>query len=91
MKYWEIGPTIRQRRKAHGWTQDELAKSVGVTRVTLSKLERGRLSGISLGLVLALLEHFGMEMEFSDGNSLPTLEDLAKRNEGLSYSSVASD
>lgn len=82
MKFWEIGPSIHSLRKQKGLTQDEFAKTVGITRVTLGKLERGRLSGISLGVILTILDQFGMEIEFARTDAMPTLEDLASRDDG---------
>jgi len=57
--------------------QSELASAVGLSRVTLSKLENGRLAGISIGTILSILEHLGMEIAFVEPAALPTLEELA--------------
>jgi len=88
MKHWEIGPTLQSLRKSRGWTQETLAHAVGITRITLGKVERGRLAGVSLGVILSLLDQFGMEITFIQPHSMPTLEDLARRNEGTTYSST---
>lgn len=37
----ELGATIRTLRRAKGLRQDELADRIGVTRMTISRLERG--------------------------------------------------
>jgi len=57
--------------------QSELASAVGLSRVTLSKLENGRLAGISIGTILSILERLGMEIAFVEPAALPTLEELA--------------
>jgi transcriptional regulator with XRE-family HTH domain len=36
-----VGPQIRAGRKARGWTQEELARRAGVSRSTISDIERG--------------------------------------------------
>ncbi len=36
-----VGPLIRAARKAPGWTQGELAHRAGISRWTLSEIERG--------------------------------------------------
>jgi len=79
MKYWEIGPSIKELRKQKGMTQSELARAVGISRVTLSKLENGKLAGISIGAILSVLERFGREIAFVEPAALPTLEELAER------------
>ena len=79
MQYWEIGPSIRELRKEKGITQAELAAAVGISRVTLSKLENGKLAGISIGAILSILERFGREIAFVEAAALPTLEELAER------------
>jgi transcriptional regulator with XRE-family HTH domain len=79
MKYWEIGSSIRGLRKQKSMTQAELALGVGISRVTLSKLENGKLAGISIGVILSVLESFGREIAFVEPAALPTLEELAER------------
>lgn len=79
MKYWEIGPAIKALRSQKGFKQSELAAAVGISRVTLSKLENGKQAGISFGAVLSLLEQLGMEIAFVEPTGLPTLEDLVER------------
>ena len=37
----ETGKNVRRLRKQRGWTQDDLAKKVGVQRHTIMKLEKG--------------------------------------------------
>ena len=78
MQYWEIGPSIRELRKEKGITQAELAVAVGVSRVTLSKLENGKLAGISIGVILSILERFDREISFIEPAALPTLEELPR-------------
>lgn len=40
--YVEIGAKIRSARKQQGWSQDELAHSVGLTRSSIANIEAGR-------------------------------------------------
>lgn len=53
---------IRARRKARGWTQQQLAQAVGVSRQSINAIERGRYVP-SLGLALALARVFGCATE----------------------------
>ena len=38
----QIGERIREARQARGWTQDELAEAVGVSRSAVAQWETGR-------------------------------------------------
>jgi transcriptional regulator with XRE-family HTH domain len=40
--YGEVGARVRGARKQHGWTQDELAHAVGLTRSSVANIEAGR-------------------------------------------------
>ena len=79
MKFWEMGLSIRAHRKQRGFTQAELATRAGISRVTLSKLENGRLAGISITMILSVLDNLGLEIAFVEPDPLPTLEELAER------------
>jgi transcriptional regulator with XRE-family HTH domain len=63
-----IGSWIRSRRKARGLTQQELADLAGVSRLYLSKLERGAATGRTAELD-RVLHVFGKRLWFED---LPT-------------------
>ena len=47
MNHWkafdaaELGAALRQVRQSKGWDQEQLATRLGVTRMTVSRLERG--------------------------------------------------
>ena len=43
----EIGERIRAVRREHGWTQDELANAVGVSRSAVAQWETGRAGQLS--------------------------------------------
>lgn len=45
-----LGRRIRVARKERGWTVEQLAERVGVTHVTISKVERGDLT-VAVGTV----------------------------------------
>ena len=52
----------RHRRQVHDMTQQELADRVGVTRLTILSIERGRYNP-SVGLALRIAEVFGVPVE----------------------------
>jgi HTH-type transcriptional regulator / antitoxin HipB len=47
----EIGSAIRARRREHGWDQATLAEKIGVSRLWVNQVERGK-PGAGIGLVL---------------------------------------
>lgn len=53
---------IKELRKAHNITQDELAGAVGVTRQTIISLENGKYNA-SLQLAYKIARHFGTTIE----------------------------
>ncbi|WP_121626743.1 helix-turn-helix domain-containing protein [Poseidonibacter antarcticus] len=78
MQLYEIGKQIKTLREAKKLTQEELASNCGISRVTLGKIEQGKLGNTSvktLDLVLAML---GLEIEFKTINNfgLPSLDEL---------------
>lgn len=54
----QLGENLTNWRKLHGLTAAQVADRAGVSRTTLSKLERGD-SGVSLGVVLEVLRALG--------------------------------
>jgi len=63
MQFFNIGSKIKEYRKNKNLTQQELAQEVGITRQTLSKLEKGEISKISLGTFIKILEALDLELE----------------------------
>ena len=61
-----MGPTVKNRvkdlRAARGWTQQELAVAVGVSRQSINSIERNRYVP-SLALALAFARVFGCTTE----------------------------
>ena len=78
MKLDELGTKIKALRKESGFTQEELAKLAGISRVTLGKLERSQLGSITLKTIDIILDALGYELDFKRKNSfgLPTLDEL---------------
>lgn len=53
---------LRELRKEHGITQEELAKALGVTRQTIIAIEKGKYDP-SLKLALKIVKFFGVKVE----------------------------
>ena len=52
----EFGALVRQRRKEKGFSQEQLAVEVGITRTYLSQIEQGSATNLSLRLSKKLRE-----------------------------------
>lgn len=80
----DIGREIQAARKFHNMKQAELAKFVGISRTTLSDLERGRISELGYVKISVLLAVLGLDLKIVPANSgRPTLEDLMDDNQGM--------
>src|SRR5262249_23833115 len=62
MRIQDLAQDIRRARVARGWTQAKLAEQAGVSRVTLSLLENGRLPDLGVRKVLAVLDSLGLDV-----------------------------
>ena len=62
MSLEEIGTHIRQRRKERGYTQEELARLIGISRATLSKMENGIFAKVSATVLSNVLSTLGYEL-----------------------------
>ena len=61
----DIGALIKDRRRTLGLDQAELATRIGVGRLWVNQVERGK-PGASLGLVLRALAVVGLELSTED-------------------------
>jgi len=70
MEFYEIGETIKGTikglRKEKKLTQAKLAQKVGITRQTLSKLEKGEIDKVSLQVFIKILDAIDYELEISE-------------------------
>lgn len=60
-----LGALVRQGRHERRWTQAELAERVGVSQVTLGKVERGE-PGVALGTALEAAALVGVRLFGTD-------------------------
>ena len=75
MQLYEIGTKIRALRKEQKMTQEELATLVGISRVTLGKIEKGQLRNVSVKTLDLIVNALGYEIDLKTKNSfgLPIL------------------
>ncbi len=72
-----LGARVRAARLERRWTLEELAERVGVTRMTMAKVERGDLS-IRMGTVLEATALLGVSL-LGDGDGRQTEGQLRDR------------
>lgn len=58
----DLGILIRTRRAEKGWTQAELARSVGTTQRWVSEIENGKATA-EIGMVLRTLAMLGVRLQ----------------------------
>jgi len=59
-----VGALVRDQRKQRGWSQSQLAAKVGVSRLWIGHLEKGKES-VELGLVLCTLRVLELAVDVS--------------------------
>jgi transcriptional regulator with XRE-family HTH domain len=74
----ELGQTVRQARKEKGLTQRELAIRAGIHPITVSNLERGRVSDIGFRKLDLILEQLGFQFVIRPITAGRTLDDLER-------------
>ena len=67
-----IGALVRDQRKERGWSQTELAGKVGVSRLWIGNLEKGKES-VEAGLLMKTLRVLGLALDVSPEKQ-PALE-----------------
>jgi len=74
--YKQLGQFIAQTRKEMGCTQQALADHLGISRVTISALEKGRSGDVGVRKVMKILDYLGYEVVVRQCSPFPTLEEL---------------
>ena len=69
----QMGIRIRDVRREHGWTQDQLATAVGVSRSAVAQWETGRAGQVTTNLTrIALVMEVGVEyLMYGDDKRAP--------------------
>lgn len=59
-----VGATVRRERERRRLSQERAAASAGTWQESLSRLERGQVTGMQLETFLRLLDHLQLSIEF---------------------------
>ncbi len=71
-----IGATIALARRAAKHPQAELARSLGMSRATISGIENGTVQEIGVRKLIALCASVGLELTVRQKGRRPTLQEL---------------
>lgn len=66
----ELGEYIKQKRLVKNISQRELAKLVGVSHTTISRIEKGEINNFSIGILFALNEVIGIDIHYIIDNAI---------------------
>lgn len=77
----DIGLIIQQVRKSRKITQSELATQLGMSRATISGIEKGTISEIGIRKMLSICDALGLELLVQQKSQRPTLQQLLLRDE----------
>ena len=76
MTLQEIGILIRAARKEQRLSQAQLARSLGMSRATISAIENGTVVEVGVRKIMALCSELGLSLSVGRQNSRPTLQEL---------------
>ena len=76
---FEIGENIRKERKHQKISQGNLAKTLGMSRSTISQIEAGIVQDIGIRKLIRILDHLGLELRVRPAGAPPTLDELKEQ------------
>ena len=76
---FEIGANIRKERKLQKISQGNLAKTLGMSRSTISQIESGIVQDIGIRKLIRILDHLGLELRVRPAGAPPTLDELKEQ------------
>jgi HTH-type transcriptional regulator / antitoxin HipB len=79
MQFAEAGMLIRDARKKAGLTQADLARSLGMSRATISKVENGIIEELGVRKLAQLCDRVGLEIAVKPRRPL-TLHEAYDKN-----------
>jgi transcriptional regulator with XRE-family HTH domain len=78
----ELGQAVSENRKALRLTQSDVAHRSGLTRESLTRFERGRVTEFGSRKLLAVLAVLGLEMSFTKAGTTGSLDELRRERGG---------
>lgn len=84
MDFAQAGRLIREARKRTGQSQEDLARSLGMSRATISGIENGTVVEIGVKKLDAVCRAVGLDLFVAPRRRRPTLEELRRERRGAS-------
>lgn len=84
MDFAEAGALIRAARKKTGQSQGALARSLGMSRATISAIENGTIVEIGIKKLDAVCRAVGLDVYVAPRRRRPTLDELRSERRGAS-------
>ena len=82
MEMQEIGVAILNARKSRKITQQALADSLGMSRATISSIERATVPEIGIRKIFSICAALGLELHVQEKVGRPTLQMLMRLKDG---------
>jgi len=76
MDYKQLAQFIAQTRRGKNCSQQLLSDHLGISRATISALEKGRAGDVGVRKVMKILDYLGYEVVVREQSPFPTLEEL---------------
>ena len=88
MRMDEFGSQIREYRKKAGLTQRQLAVELGMSNVTISRIEDGSVSEIGIRKFSRMCRRIGLEIQLMPSKGIPQLADALAANKAKHISDL---
>jgi HTH-type transcriptional regulator / antitoxin HipB len=81
MDMFEMGNKIASTRRAKKLTQLDVANSLGMSRATISTIEKGTVKEVGIRKYMAVCAYLGLELNLEMKHSRPTMQQLLKEQQ----------
>ncbi|SFB83944.1 Helix-turn-helix [Marinospirillum celere] len=79
MDFQDLGQAIKSLRQQKGYSQQQLADDLRLSRMTINSLENARAGDVGVRKVMKILDYLGYELALREKSPFPTLEELRER------------
>ncbi len=77
----EIGQQICKARKTKKISQENLANQLGMSRATISGIEKGTIPEVGIRKIMSICNALGLEILVQEKKKRPTLQQLIREQE----------
>jgi transcriptional regulator with XRE-family HTH domain len=77
--FQDLGQAIKNLRQQKGYSQQQLADHLRLSRMTINSLENARAGDVGVRKVMKVLDYLGYELALREKSPFPTLEELRER------------